>query len=190
MDKPRYAEAVFGCLLGGAWGDAFDLPIEFMSLKQIQAQHSPCGLQAPLPTHGKLLVSDDTQITLYTLEGLLLTDTPALDGYTESIRIVYLDWQKTQLTSGATGHKSRGRLWRCPALRDRRSPGRTCIEALEIHRGRGTVQNRLNQSKGNGGVIRAAPVGLMVPWLSPEQCFELGARSAATTHCHLQERRT
>ena len=67
-----YADRVLGCLLGGAVGDAFGYGVEFTKLPQIRQRFGPQGIQQPvLNQHGEAEVSDDTQMTLFTLEGLL-----------------------------------------------------------------------------------------------------------------------
>ena len=67
-----YADRVLGCLLGGAVGDAFGYGVEFTKLPQIRQRFGPQGIQQPvLNRHGEAEVSDDTQMTLFTLEGLL-----------------------------------------------------------------------------------------------------------------------
>jgi ADP-ribosylglycohydrolase len=67
---------VRGCLLGGAVGDALGAPVEFMSLPQIQAFCGEGGVREYLGVddggvtrYG--LVTDDTQMTLFTAEGLI-----------------------------------------------------------------------------------------------------------------------
>jgi ADP-ribosylglycohydrolase len=61
-----------GCLLGGAVGDALGAGIEFWSLADIRAQHGPGGLTGYVPCYGRPnAITDDTQMTLFTAEGLL-----------------------------------------------------------------------------------------------------------------------
>ncbi len=55
-----------------------------------------------------------------------------------------------------------GELHRVPSLRDRRAPGNTCLAALRAMRGPEDWGRRAeNDSKGCGGVMRAAPCGLV-----------------------------
>jgi ADP-ribosyl-[dinitrogen reductase] hydrolase len=51
--------------------------------------------------------------------------------------------------------------------------------------GRGSTQRPINDSKGCGGVMRSAPVGLM-PGLISDEAFDLGAGIAALTHGHVE----
>jgi ADP-ribosylglycohydrolase len=64
-------------------------------------------------------------------------------------------------------------------LHDCRAPGDTCLAALRDGVP-GTVDHRINDSKGCGGVMRAAPAGLV----DDPDPFQLGADLAALTHGH------
>ena len=64
-------ERALACLLGGAIGDAFGYEVEFKSLCEIRQRFGQSGIETPVVHHGKLIVSDDTQMTMFTLEGLL-----------------------------------------------------------------------------------------------------------------------
>ena len=99
----------------------------------------------------------------------------------EEIRAAYLDWLITQ---GASVEKRnpKGTLSSFKALRHRRDPGLTCLSALEAG-GHGTIAKPINDSKGCGGVMRTAPLGLIASW-SAETAFEAGAAAAALTHGH------
>ncbi|MBP9111997.1 MAG: ADP-ribosylglycohydrolase family protein, partial [Polyangiaceae bacterium] len=63
---------ILGCLLGGALGDAFGAPIEFMSLHAIREKYGPDGLLEFTAYAGRLgAITDDTQMTLFTVEGIV-----------------------------------------------------------------------------------------------------------------------
>lgn len=172
------ADRVLGCLLGGAVGDGFGYAVEFNSLASIQARYGAEGLTAPVYVDDRLLVSDDTQMTLFTLEGLLRGQ--AADPVGE-IRLAYLDWLATQGMPYADWSPA-GALHRERALNVGRAPGNTCLSALEVG-GKGTPTHRKNDSKGCGGVMRVAPIGLDRS-RSVEDVFDLAARAAAITHGH------
>ena len=183
--EPSHAERFLGCLLGGAAGDAFGYAVEFSSISDIRRKFGPAGIQEPSLTDGKLVVSDDTQMTLFTLEGIrkgLEDPLPSTESFVESIRLSYLDWLGTQGEDHGNPRKSTGWLAHCPELQVRRAPGMTCVSSLR-HGGHGTIKEHLNDSKGCGGAMRSAPVGLFRRF-DPKQAFELGARSAAITHGH------
>jgi ADP-ribosylglycohydrolase len=67
----------------------------------------------------------------------------------------------------------------------RRAPGNTCVTALRVFAAgnpAGPMANPVNDSKGCGGVMRAAPIAL---WSTDaEVVFALGAATAALTHGH------
>ncbi|MFD0471739.1 ADP-ribosylglycohydrolase family protein [Nonomuraea thailandensis] len=67
------SDRVRGCLLGGAIGDALGAPIEFQSLREIRKHHGTDGITGYVTTwRGRTgLITDDTQMTLFTVEGLL-----------------------------------------------------------------------------------------------------------------------
>lgn len=173
---------LLGCLLGGAVGDAFGYTVEFDSLKRIQERFGMQGLTAPVYQQGRLVVSDDTQMTLFTLEGILrCTDAQGVIKCSEllqQIRKAYLDWHDTQGDQGPNA--PHGWLASRPALRVRRAPGNTCLSALEMGAD-GSIENRINDSKGCGGVMRTAPIG----FLQGIDLFDLGVRAAALTHGHV-----
>ena len=60
-----YADRVLGCLFGGAVGDAFGYEVEFDSLAVIRARYGDQGIQEPVLHDGRLVVSDDTQMTFH-----------------------------------------------------------------------------------------------------------------------------
>src|ERR1700744_4883480 len=65
-------ERFHGCLLGGAVGDALGAPVEFYSRNEILAQFGPTGIADYAPAYGGIgMITDDTQMTMFTAEGLL-----------------------------------------------------------------------------------------------------------------------
>lgn len=85
-------DRVLGSLLGGAVGDALGAPVEFSSLRDIREDHGPGGVTGYVPDwRGALgLITDDTQMTLFTVEGLLR------GGDVQAVRQAYLRWLDTQ----------------------------------------------------------------------------------------------
>ncbi|MBU0606314.1 MAG: ADP-ribosylglycohydrolase family protein [Armatimonadetes bacterium] len=182
-----------GCLLGGALGDALGAPIEFLSLNEIRARYGPHGLQEFVPAYGRLgAITDDTQMTMFTAEGLLqayqrgqergIWDPPSM------VHVAYLRWLRTQGQTSADPlfHEAQrgGGLSDLPELNERRGPGRTCLSALMSDH-MGTVEHPLNNSKGCGGIMRIAPVGLACrAGARTPPAFDLGCEIAAITHGH------
>lgn len=68
IKRSRY----LGCLLGGAVGDALGAVVEFMSLQEIVDRFGPRGIENYAQAYGRLgAITDDTQMTLFTAEGML-----------------------------------------------------------------------------------------------------------------------
>jgi ADP-ribosylglycohydrolase len=158
--------SLLGCLLGGAVGDGLGAPIEFSSIDEIRRRHGDAGV-VDLPS---LEITDDTQMVLFTLEGLLLAREHGVDPLL-TVRAAYARWLHTQ---GGPPVASDGWLMADQRLHSRRAPGHTCITALK--------HNEKNNSKGCGGVMRAAPVAV---WSSDvHEVFSLAVDTAKMTHHH------
>ena len=171
-----------GCLVGGAVGDALGYPVEFMSYGSICRQFGSSGIRSYWldETGGTALFSDDTQMTLFTAAGLLAADRKASrDEVRSLVHRSYLDWLHTQ--DASTKPSGISKLLDERQLYSRRAPGNTCLSALRSGQV-GTPSQAINDSKGCGGVMRVAPVGL---WeTSPERAAVLAADAAAVTHGH------
>lgn len=174
-----------GCLLGGAAGDALGYAVEFLQDKDIFAKYGENGITEYSLRNGVADISDDTQMTLFTANGLLLGDTRGCmrgiaGSPTSYIYQCYGDWLKTQL-SGASINKDCRYSWllNVPELHNDRAPGMTCLSALESGVC-GTIENPINNSKGCGGVMRVAPIGLFFDYSADR----IGAEAASITHGH------
>lgn len=173
-------ERILGCLFGGAVGDAFGYPIEFDSVADIERRLGG-------PKHdvdAELVISDDTQMTLFTVEGMIAAfrDDPSADPTTlcEHIFAAYLRWAHTQ--GVLVDDDCSWGLCTKSVLRARRAPGRTCLSALQSGVA-GTTSDPINESKGCGGVMRIAPIGLLVE-KDASWVFESACGAAALTHGH------
>lgn len=195
--RERYAARVRGCLLGGAIGDALGAPVEFWSASQIRAGAGPDGVREYLPIddgegplHGR--ITDDTQMTLFTVEGLIRASIRQDRGIGFTVGVVhsaYDRWLDTQLLPGPPSGAPTGWLAQQRWLYARRAPGTTCLDALGSARG-GALRipqyghPAVNDSKGCGGVMRSAPFGLLPPVWSRRRIFDLAAEAAGYTHGH------
>ncbi|MEV6860023.1 ADP-ribosylglycohydrolase family protein [Streptosporangium subroseum] len=81
-DLPEYRSRVRGCLLGGALGDALGAPVEFEPIRRIRKQYGLAGLTGLVADwRGEVgLITDDTQMTLFTVEGLIRAGQITVDG--------------------------------------------------------------------------------------------------------------
>lgn len=177
----RNRDAFRGCLVGCAAGDALGYEVEFMQERDIFDRFGPGGITAYVLRCGVAQFSDDTQMTLFTAEGLIRAGGR---DYAAAINQSYLDWLRTQdLQEPPAGVA--GGLAAVPGLYRWRAPGNSCLTALRAGGG-GTLQEPINRSKGCGGVMRVAPIGLFFNdrGVSASDIARLGAEAAALTHGH------
>lgn len=186
MDLEDTRRRIRGSLLAGAVGDALGAPVEFLRLDAIRREHGPAGVTRYLPAYGRAggAITDDTQMTLFTAEGMIralvryshrgIVDPPSV------VHRAYLRWLVTQGVSPKDPDQLRnGWLIGVDGLWQRRAPGRTCLAALQGGR-MGTAVQPTNGSKGCGGVMRVAPVAFG----TPTDAFALAAECAVITHGH------
>jgi ADP-ribosylglycohydrolase len=179
----RSRAAYRGCLLGGAIGDALGAPVEFMKLAEIHQRFGPAGVTDLVAGDWAAgSITDDTQMTLFTAEamirGLHRFNERGIASAAGVARRAYLRWLHTQGES-VTEDVLDGWLVKKSALHARRAPGTTCLAALRAG-GHGTRELPANDSKGCGGVMRIAPVGLALR----DSSFSAGCEVAAITHGH------
>ena len=181
-----------GCLIGGAAGDALGYAVEFLNTNQIVGKYGASGITAYELNDEIAQISDDTQMTLFTANGLLLGTTRGMmrgvmGEYRLYVACCYQDWLRTQDEAfPSQGEDHYSWLINVPALFARRAPGNTCLSALHAG-GKGTIEQPINHSKGCGGIMRVAPVGLYFgnkQTYTQQQINRIGAEVAAITHGH------
>lgn len=169
-------DKIRGTLIGGAIGDALGYQIEFstnIKEKQITKYFDDEGI-----------ISDDTQMTLFTANALLWRETRGnLKGISptpsSAIYMGYLDWLQTQ-----TKKESDLKICWIKDIHDLnvpRAPGNTCLSSL-LSGKFGTLEEPMNNSKGCGSVMRVAPIGLYAK--DAETAGIVAAEASALTHGH------
>ena len=192
MDIINKLDLVRGSLIGGAAGDALGYAVEFNNYHSIMSKYGKHGITEYELTNGVAEISDDTQMTLFTANGLLMGFTRwwvrgmglAPQFYVEH---AYKDWYYTQTDTYQNRLEMDRLTWlsAIPELYSCRAPGNTCMSAL-----REMIQCRTphNNSKGCGGVMRVAPWGLYFAChdfhYSMEQIDVAGGEIARLTHKH------
>jgi ADP-ribosylglycohydrolase len=162
---------VRGSMLAGAVGDALGAGVEFLDLASIYDRFGPDGITGFVPAYGRFgAITDDTQMTLFTAEGLLE------GGSVDDIHAAYVRWLRVQ-----SGGLDSGWLAGQDFLRHSRAPGNTCVSALRSGVV-GTVAVPINDSKGCGGIMRVGPCGLTA--IDVTTAFAAGVDAAAITHGH------
>ncbi len=181
-----YRDRVRGCLLGGALGDALGAGVEFLSLDEIRRVHGSAGVRGLTAAYGvHAPITDDTQMTLFTAEGLIRASVRSRSrGICHPPTVVwraYLRWLATQENAGPSPDTD-GWLAAQPLLYARRAPGNACMSGLRMPE-MGTPAHPANPiSKGCGAVMRSAPFGLLPK--GPEAAWALAAECAVLTHGH------
>ena len=191
-------DLVRGSLIGGAAGDALGYPVEFDHYDEIIARYGNPGISNYELAGGVAEISDDTQMTLFTANGMLMGLTRGymrgIGGQPEFyVGYAYQDWYYTQTKSfeSVMGQDDRFSTHRhtwlsaIPELYSRRAPGNTCMSAIRDIIERRTPQNN---SKGCGGVMRVAPWPLFCAShdvrYSIEEIDAAGGEIARLTHKH------
>lgn len=194
---PVWLNAVHGCLLGGAIGDAIGAPVETRSLQQIRAEYGPAGVTDVAP----LRISEETQLTAFTVEALIRGSVRArakgIGGATMGLLqqglLVWLRGQVAELPDQPFALYSS--LSDYPELTEQRGVANSVYTALRQAAQRraptnplGTRDQPINHSKGSGAVMRAAPCGFGYAadrsGAATDAIFELGCDAAALTHGH------
>ena len=95
-------DKIKGCLFGGAVGDALGYHVEFLSHPEIVSKYGDHGIQQyefNIPCEkGKFKeaqISDDTQMTLYTVEAIL-KNPDSMEEILENIKKAYVIWMSKQ----------------------------------------------------------------------------------------------
>lgn len=184
-------ESMARSLLLGAVGDALGRPIEFWPASRIEDTY---GSDAPasLAYHGEepAAFSDDTQMTLFMAEGLIRAIEKGVGDqraeFREEIAQSLLHWLATQ-DGRILGDidASTSDLLDVEQLHVQRGPGNTCLSSCRHIYRQGALpdlDNRINDSKGCGAVMRSAPFGLAAE--SARQAFDWARDSGVLTHCH------
>ena len=180
-----------GCLVGGAVGDALGYAVEFLEDCRIFEKYGERGITEYSLVDGVAPISDDTQMSLFTANGLLFGTTRGMmrgimGTYPSYIALCYKDWLKTQ-TADEFGFELPEYAWlnNIPAMNHSRAPGRTCINYL-MYDNLGSTVDPKNNSKGCGGVMRVAPIGLYFEGkhYASDEIDMIGAEAAALTHGH------
>ena len=205
ITKRSAEDRILGSLVCGALGDALGYPVEFMDLDMIHEVFGENGIRELYLFDGeeKAVISDDTQMTIFTREALGIIKQLENRGLLTRDRIWYikeryLDWFRTQqkrfdeFRYVGLDREPLTVLVNEPRLIKRRAPGRTCLDSLyEIISKDIDVEDYIslvrNDSKGCGGVMRIAPVALYRRPRNEDDLEDLdmlAAQAAAVTHTH------
>lgn len=165
-------------LVCSAIGDAIGYPVEF------KTNIKPVDVQRALYQSNELVITDDTQMTLFGFEGLY-NASHKMD--IDAIRAAYVRWYHTQgETDTALNEEVYGGdgLFSLNLMHAAREPGNTCMSALgAISSGSPAV----NDSKGCGAVMRLLPfVSLFGGDNKPGAVVDFAVETGLLTHQHAE----
>ncbi len=189
-------DKIRGCMIGGAIGDALGYPVEFMTMSQIIKKYGSDGIcDFKINSDSKkALISDDTQMTLFTAYGLIWARSRKKTLWWDYIKEIYLAYIRWLYTQDGVMRKPGWirkqpferdfdlKIMDIPELYSKRAPGNTCISALSSGEF-GKFWVPINNSKGCGGVMRVSPIGLALH-NEPEYACDVAIDAAAITHGH------
>lgn len=182
LDKCR------GSLVGGACGDALGYTVEFLSYDKITETYGKAGItRYDIGAMGAAMFSDDTQMTLFTADGLMnafINSFAAEKDLKFFLSRAYKTWYLTQ--TAAPQPMKTSWLTHIYSLWSQRAPGNTCLTALR-NLEEGNTSTR-NDSKGCGGIMRVAPIGIFAAahpatW-DDRQTARIAGIAAEITHHH------
>lgn len=185
-------DKIRGSLIGGAIGDALGYPVEFCNYGDILNHYGEQGItRYDLEPYwldksehtGMAVVSDDTQMTMYTACGLLNSQKSG-EPLLNSVKDAYLEWLTTQNPDYVFNAEPKCWITCIPEMNVRRAPGNTCLTSLQ---GIANKRTPINNSKGCGGVMRIAPIPLFAAVnnrMSIIDADRLAGDAAQLTHHH------
>ena len=195
-------DQIRGSMIGGAIGDALGYAVEFSKENEIFETYGSDGITEYKLSGGKALISDDTQMALFTANGILVGETRlsmrgiggiphgyVLDAYQYWMKTQYSDIQTVNRHDRYTKEGGVSWLLDVPELYAKRAPGNTCLSALkkreQMEYADDFIKNPINDSKGCGGVMRIAPLALKYKYYINQKDLDLeAAQLAAITHGH------
>lgn len=191
VDNALLRDKFEGCLLAGAAGDALGYKIEFWPENEIFQTFGGEGIatlgDACSAYDHCAHFSDDTQMTLFTANGLTFgMERTGHAPETRDIWLAYREWLATQGDDSRMDDPLHPKMWLTsrPSLIALRAPGNTCLSAIRTSDWGGTIERPVNHSKGCGGVMRVAPAGLLAAVRDDVDGLRMAAEAAALTHGH------
>ena len=182
MDK---RDRIRGAMIGCAAGDALGYPVEVLSEAAIVERYGLRGItDYDLDENGTAHITADTQLMLLSANGILFAHTRgALRGIMAPVYqyfdAFYMDWYRLQ-TEKQPRRARCGWINAYPALSAKRAPSPTSMRVFSSDKF-GSMDKPVNDSKGSGCLLRAAPIGLSYSD-DPAYILDLAANTAALTH--------
>lgn len=157
MDVGKAQAIIYGLAIGDALGRL----TEFLTLPQIKATFGKVGIRdLPEPA----LFTDDTQMSIAIAEALIKADEKDLEAIMAAVREEFIKWSDSP--------------------ENNRAPGGTCLQGIaNLKRGVPWTLSGVENSKGCGSAMRAAPIGYFYQ-NDPEKLKEIAHVTGICTHGH------
>ena len=145
---------------------------------------------------GKAEISDDTQMSVYTAQGLIHAKRGSCN-YEQTLMEIYKSYLRWSIHQRGMALPSENGVYSEEEIRNddllsegknqeltaNRAPGTTCLNSL-YSGSFGTRNNIINDSKGCGGIMRVAPIA--IAYVNDSNTgYQLACDSSLLTHCHI-----
>lgn len=155
-----------GTIVGLAVGDALGHPTEFLGIDSIRARWGPEGVTGfePAGRHPAGTFTDDTQMSIAVARALLRAGRRPVDELMAAMAEEFVAWSVSP--------------------ENNRAPGNACMAGCaSLRRGVPWRRAGVEESKGCGAAMRAAPIGLFYA-SDVDRLVEVAAAQTALTHRH------
>ena len=176
-------EALAGCFLGMAVGDAMGCSVDKKSWPEICEAYGPNGLLGYDLTGGGADVTSYTQLAAFTANALLLTITRgSMDQCSRALILAVREWYKSQHFRSTT-EKTRCWVAQVPSLRRRLCMDTQMLDALS-REVLGTPEKPVFRSTSPSNLTAALAVGMCYDprRMTESQLMRLGIEAVAFTH--------
>lgn len=189
-------DRALGCILAGGCGDALGYPVEHKKWTAILDMYGPSGICNMETKNGVAVITDDTQMTIYTAQGLIhaFQKHCSFDDTVKEVHKSYLRWYISLMHSETITPHLYAALYpeeellqndllqdgKYDGLDTKMCRGGSTFEALESGE-MYTVDNRAPSGVRCGCTMRAAPIAVAYH-SNPEEAFKMGCACAALTH--------
>ncbi len=165
--KDKIINALYALAVGDAVGNHFEFKSDINQYGVIEYANNA----------NTLVISDDTQMTLFGISAIYNSNSNELSRLEKSFIKEYLNWYKTQ-TEYQINNSG---LLQFSSLFSRQAPGNTCLSALKSIANNKEV---VNDSYGCGSVMRLLPVVMLYNYRDLDEVIEIAKMTANITHKH------
>lgn len=174
-----------GCLVGGAVGDALGAPVRFMTLTEIKEKYGECGINnIVLGRKGRAELTENTQLTLFTAEGLLRAECRGNNiGVSDVLHCMYHSYLRWTYTQGLGVIEEEKDIYDGILIKQKdfytKKINRPNYLISIINGEIGVIEKPINLNRDCRGIMRVAPIGL---FYRPNYTMNKATDCVAITH--------